>query len=332
MFDLTEFVFKGDAAAVLDVIDDVYNRGCPIREFYSDLLDHFRNLLIVKMGQRVDKLVDLPGHEITRMQAIVESVSAAFLTAAFDLLFKSEAGIKFSEQPKLALELAFLRMLSVQPALPIDSLIQKLDDLRRGIQSRPADKLPAPPAGTAAAGAEDAQRAAVAPPAAPPEEARRPEPGDAPELLWKKLIEDVSRRHPSLAPHLEVSSLVELGEDRLRIEVNGNSYNSSMLSKKKNLRNLRQVAEDFFGRPMALDIMPRKKPAPSIRKKIDLEKEMKQAALNHPLVQDAVEIFGGQVAHVKILGQEEGNRQTNGHDGGAAPAGTPNGVVVPFRR
>ena len=52
------------------------------------------------------------------------------LNQIFDLLFKEEASIRLSAQPKLALEMALIRMLQSKPALPIDVLIDKLDILR----------------------------------------------------------------------------------------------------------------------------------------------------------------------------------------------------------
>ncbi len=140
VFAVSEQVIRGDLAALLDIVGDVHDHGYPIREFYSVLLDHFRNLLIVKMGQRVDKLVDLPAHDIARMGEQVAPVSVAFLSSAFELLFKAEAAVKLSEQPRLALELALMRILSVKPALPIEVLIGKLDELRQSIAREPAGR------------------------------------------------------------------------------------------------------------------------------------------------------------------------------------------------
>jgi DNA polymerase-3 subunit gamma/tau len=330
IFDLSAHVLANDVSAVLDVIDDVYTCGYPIKEFYAELLEHFRNLLIVKMGQRVDKLVDLPAHEITRMQAQVASVSAPFLTTAFEVLFKAESAVKLSEQPRVALELAFLRMLSVEPTLPIEFLIEKLDDLQKTMQGLPAEGgTPAP-----AVEARSPEAEAAAPPvsarAARSEDGYRFSAGDSPDLIWENLVDTVSRKHPSLAPHLQVSSLRKLRQDGLEIEVNGNSFNSSMLCRKKNLDNLKRVLADVFGRPMALEIVSQNKPAGSIREQIDRENDLRQAALNHPLVQDVVEIFNGQVTQVTVLEPQEKDRPDSGPAAGAA--GKPDGVVVPFRR
>jgi DNA polymerase-3 subunit gamma/tau len=81
----------------------------------------------------MDKLVDLPEHEIRALQKQSKPVSAALLNQFFDFLFGQEATIRFASQPKLALEMTFMRLFQIQPPLPIDDLIDKLDGLRQEI-------------------------------------------------------------------------------------------------------------------------------------------------------------------------------------------------------
>jgi DNA polymerase-3 subunit gamma/tau len=131
IYDISGSVLQSDIPGLLESLDDVYDRGHDMKKLYIDMLEHFRNLLVVKMGRNINKLVSLPAYEIDLMRNQVKDVSAAYLNQIFDLLFKEESTIKFSTQPKLALEMAFIRMFQIKPALPIDVLIDKLDHLKQ---------------------------------------------------------------------------------------------------------------------------------------------------------------------------------------------------------
>ncbi|MGD8962751.1 MAG: DNA polymerase III subunit gamma/tau, partial [Desulfobacterales bacterium] len=79
VFDLCGTILQGDVNAILNILDDCYNRGHDLKKLYEDVLEHFRNLLIVKMGQNIEKLVDLPASEIDQMMTQTNTVSASVL-------------------------------------------------------------------------------------------------------------------------------------------------------------------------------------------------------------------------------------------------------------
>ena len=133
VFALCDTLLRRDVAAILNTIDDCYHRGYDLKKLYEGVLEHFRNLVIIKMGQNIDKLVELPDSELDQMGAQAASVSAAALNQIFDDLFREESTIRLAPDPKLAFEMAIIRLQQMAPALPIDDLIDKLDLLRQEI-------------------------------------------------------------------------------------------------------------------------------------------------------------------------------------------------------
>ena len=138
LFDFSQAVLNGDIAEILNLLETGYENGLDLKRLYSSLVEHFRNLLVVKISKKAQKLVDVPLHEIDRMQQQVKSVSVSSLNHIFDMLFSEEATLRYSSLPRLALELVFFRIIQTRPALPIDDLIEKLDLLRKEISSVPA--------------------------------------------------------------------------------------------------------------------------------------------------------------------------------------------------
>ena len=131
LFAVSEAVLKGDTGTVLELIDSGYRRGQHMMKLFTEIIAHFRNLLVVKMGGGAETLADIPKHEREAIEAQVADIPATYLNQILDVLFKEETAVKYSTQPKLALEMAFLRILQIKPALSFDTLIEKLDLLRQ---------------------------------------------------------------------------------------------------------------------------------------------------------------------------------------------------------
>ncbi len=77
LFAISSAIISGNVSAILDILDDIYVHGHDMKKLYSDLVEHFRNLLVVKMGNKISKLVDLPAHDIDLMANQVKDISEA---------------------------------------------------------------------------------------------------------------------------------------------------------------------------------------------------------------------------------------------------------------
>ena len=118
LFDFSQAVLNGDIPEILNLLETGYENGLDLKRLYSSLVEHFRNLLVVKICENAQKLVDVPLHEIDRMQQNVKSVSASSLNHIFDMLFSEEATIRHSSLPRLALEVVFLELFRPGPLCP----------------------------------------------------------------------------------------------------------------------------------------------------------------------------------------------------------------------
>lgn len=306
IFDISNAILRKDIPETLNVVDEIYDRGYEMKKFYADIIEHFRNLLVVKMGRNISKLINLPSHEIDLMQDQVQDISESYLNQIFDLLFKEEASIRLSAQPKLALEIAFIRLSQIKPALPIDLLIEKLDDLKKN--------LPAIPANYEVAEKEDALKYYSKKPQGISEEptdstelkesCNSPscDPDDNLEITWNKLLDIFSKKHPALAANLAKCSLKKPTKQNIEIEVHGNGYNINMIKRDKNIAIIKEICSKFFEEKMNLTIKASNKQNSEKKQQGENQNNnLKQKALSHPLVTDAIEIFNGKVVDVKII-------------------------------
>ena len=312
VFNFSGALLDGDTTVVLTILDDLNDRGHDLKRFYFDLVEHFRNLVVVKLSRQTDRLVDLPTHEIRRMQEQVAPVSAAHLNQLFDLLFREEPAVKFSSQTKIALEMACFRLLQAKPVLSIESLINKLDALKNELdgpaESKPErpiskKKIAAPPTGSpnltehlsGIRETKTAQHKPYHPPAT--------RSGNR-QSAWEKIKSIISADYPSLAANLIKCQLKQLEGNRLAIEVGGNAFNIAMIRKNKNLEIIQRVCNDVFGQVMEIEVLAGTESRVDTGKKKE-GNQLKSEALSHPLVAEALEIFDGKLIDVRILKEDD---------------------------
>jgi DNA polymerase-3 subunit gamma/tau len=318
LVNLADVVLQGDTYQVLENIDVVFQRGQDLKKLYQDLITHFRHLLVIKLSERADHLVDLPQAEVARLRSGIETVSDAALNHVLNALFRDEAAIRLSMQPRLALETSLIRICELKPALPIDALIHKVDQLRQQIiEGGGLDATGSPDAAAAAVPTKprmkgpdaDASSASVATATAP----SPPKPiGQSPyppeddadcARFWKALLATLQANHPALAANLKAARLLAATVDELEIELQGNDFNLKRVRRKESLSAVKAACHTISGQRPQIIIHGKTVDPTDRRKKKELEAQVRQRALSHPLVAEAIELFSGKVVDVKIMAE-----------------------------
>jgi DNA polymerase-3 subunit gamma/tau len=313
IFKISEAIINTDFPALLDLLEELYNNGHNIKELYYHIVEHFRNLLVVKMTKKADKLVKLPSYEISMMLEQVKDISSAMLNQIFNALYSEESSVRFSPNPKLCLEMVFLKIFQIKPVLPIDILVEKIDNLRRMIpEKRNKDCSDAPTVRaeyrqtestgeTAQKIYEPGNKGKFGTGKTEPVILYTSEQSGNYEKIWESLHAVITKEHPSLGASMAKSSIKKISENSLEIEIGGNGYNLNTVRRTKNIDILRRICREFFGKSMEIYLEEKKTDeGRSVQNKTENNKLISDA-LNHPLVTDAVEIFKGKVLEAKIL-------------------------------
>ncbi|MFI6456672.1 DNA polymerase III subunit gamma and tau [Streptosporangium amethystogenes] len=158
-----------DGALVFQVVNRVIEGGHDPRRFAMDLLERFRDLVILANVPEAatSGLLDRPGDELERLQVQAASMGPAELTRAAEILNAGLIEMRGAASPRLLLELMCARILLPGAAQGEAALLARLERLERGgVVVHAAPQAVAP------------QAAAPAPVvhAAPPPQAERPAP------------------------------------------------------------------------------------------------------------------------------------------------------------
>ncbi|MFO7964251.1 MAG: DNA polymerase III subunit gamma/tau [Desulfobacterales bacterium] len=313
LIDISDAVLKGKIPAILEILDRLYDRGHDVKKLFSDILAHFRNMAVIKMATQAEKIVDLPAYEINRIREQIKTVPLTHLNQVLDFLLNAEPSIRYSDHPKIALELAFIKLMQVKPALPIDALIQKIDELA-GQFDNTGNRQPPKPSST---GRTAHLKTAAEPSNPPPGTVEHALPATAgpssndeitpddeivrePAKAWERVVRGITENSPALAANLAEAGVRRMSEDTIEIDVNGSAFNLNMVKREKSLALLQEICDAVLKKKMKLIIHRGKKPG-SFKEKNAAENHLKQEALNHPLTSDALAIFNGRILDIELI-------------------------------
>ena len=135
LFLLSEAVLGSDAAGCLKLIDEAYYAGLDMKFFYQTLLGHFRNLLLVAMTGGEGALVELPGEEVEKLKKQAEGASRETLQRYLEILMAEEETVRRSQNARLNLEVILCRMAWLEPLIPIETVLSRMEGLERRLSA-----------------------------------------------------------------------------------------------------------------------------------------------------------------------------------------------------
>jgi DNA polymerase III subunit gamma/tau len=145
--EVVDAVASRDGGAVFAAIDRVMEGGQDPRRFAADLLERFRDLVILSNvpDAGTTGLLDVPPDELERMQAQASRLGLGELTRAADLLHTGLTEMRGATAPRLLLELICARILLPGAYDDESSLLARLDRLERRFaigEGAPAAAMP----------------------------------------------------------------------------------------------------------------------------------------------------------------------------------------------
>jgi len=201
---LAGHILSGDAAAALDLVAAQSAAGKDLGRLLSDLVAMSRDLLVSEVtgkesaGRRGELVSPLRGRFTPRK-----------LTELLEILSAAEAGLRYSADKKLPLELAVIKGIQLLHTADLDEVLETLAGLRGGevLPARPVARAAAP-APAPAAVAKPAERKSA--PVAVAESAD-------PQKVWQDVVAAVAERYAIRSAWLERTQEVHEEDGVLRV-------------------------------------------------------------------------------------------------------------------
>ncbi|MFN7139689.1 MAG: DNA polymerase III subunit gamma/tau, partial [Limisphaerales bacterium] len=220
ILELADAIINAEPERALRELNSLAKNGKDLGRLLSDLLSHFRNLLLFQVSRGDMKLLEVSEAEAATIARQAPLLPAETLTRIMDVLTDAETRLRDAASKKILVEVSLLKAIETRNAVSIDTVLKQLQQLRSeggsgsSVAARPAAAPAAAPAPAASVRVSTAAALAAAPApqilqeqAAPkptePAPAASPAPSAAPQSsgmdlteLWKQLIQGVGRVSP----------------------------------------------------------------------------------------------------------------------------------------
>ncbi len=287
LMSLVAGLLSRDAAGLLKEVDLLLEHGQDLRQVLSGIVEHLRNLIVLKITTDPSHLLELSAADIDVMKAQAAGTTQQQLLLLFDSLSKTLDDMRWSPHQRFTFEVGLIKACNIAPLMPLVDVIEEIRELETKIASGGI------PANTAERGVREIQMgySPRTPAATSRVSASETISGDA----WGRILTAVKAKKPALASFLSSSRLVEQSETELVVAVHGNSFQINQIEKQENRTMIESVASEILNRNIRIRLRPLSEEAKPTPKTRPADKEKKKPVEQDPFVQDALRIFGGEV-------------------------------------
>jgi DNA polymerase-3 subunit gamma/tau len=277
---ISETILSGDIPKTLSILKELTEKGYDLRALIKELLEHFRNIAVVKIIQKPEEFLEFSDDEIGNLQRQASHVTIEELTMLLTELFKLEGDIKSATNPRYALELGLLRTSFIKGMTSIGDLIQKLNrpDHHATSSVQEPEKKDSLKKEKLSGGTPNTEIQYV-------------------KERWPEVIERLKAKDPLLACKLAEARIIERKDKILTMGFNG-GMSVLMDSVKKNSLLVESIIEEILGNQVKLNITS----LPEEKKNVNAIKKM---VFSSPFVKSAMELFNGMLLEVKSLQKDD---------------------------
>jgi len=299
-----EAILARDAAGALKALAAVQDHGCDVRQFFGELMEHVRNLLVARIVPDAGDLIELGPDEQAEIKADAARLTVDHIQELFRVFLQAEDGIRASQYPWFVVEMAAVRACRVGQAQATPA------------PARPETRVaPVPPK--------------VAPQAAPPSRASESGPASAPRteqpqpireaapspsarqepvnLDWEAVVARVLAERPNIGAFLEESALVDAAGDLVTVGFPASAGTAMRMMQQESYQQaVAEACSALAGQRLRLHVVSLESgtgapTAAQLRREREAtrERHLRDEALTNPLVQEALSVFGGEVKEVR---------------------------------
>ena len=324
--DTVEAIVDKDVARCMEIIEHVYHFGYDLQHFCRELLQYLRNLILIKVSQHPEGLIELPEEELELFKRQAEKFQFDQLNHLFSLLLRGEQEVAQSTFPRTMLEMTLIRMATLRPILPIDEMMKKLEalenkELPKGVK----EKQPSPASAKvvhleASEGDRGKEQASPKNWEEPKErkifektedlkdlkkeEATDEVPPKEREEKWKGLIDFTRARNPILGSFLALGNLVHLSDEKIEIGFDKDSFHYERMVERENRNQLESICHDYLQKKTkvvvsALTLEMGSRERAVLNKggamRNEQERRSEKREEEEPIVKEALRLFDGKI-------------------------------------
>jgi len=131
LFEFSTAILSESPEKIFSLVEGVIESGYDLRFFYKELIQHFRNLLLVKSIENVQDLLPLSAEEMNQLKLEAEKASSEDFLRYLLALQQGEQGLRFSSHPRIYFETQLVKLCHFKKLIPLKDIIQELEKMKK---------------------------------------------------------------------------------------------------------------------------------------------------------------------------------------------------------
>ncbi len=139
LFSFSDAILGEKPDEIFSLVEKVIEYGHDLRFFFKELIQHFRNLLLVKSIPDPQDLLPLNEEEINDLKKEAEKASREEILRYLVVLQQGEQELKFSSHPRIYLEVFLVKLCHFKQIADLKDIMKDLEDLKKEMKA-PSEK------------------------------------------------------------------------------------------------------------------------------------------------------------------------------------------------
>jgi DNA polymerase-3 subunit gamma/tau len=129
LFELSDAILAGDTGAVLSIIDRLHSSSCDMERLMSELVNHFRNIMMAKTTKQPEKFIVCTPDELNRYKNDGQRITNGTLLYVMETLCAESSKLKYSSHQRAQTEAVLIRLCSPELSTDNSALVRRIDEL-----------------------------------------------------------------------------------------------------------------------------------------------------------------------------------------------------------
>ncbi len=162
LFRLAECIRQNDCAGALTIIDELHTASCDMERLCTQLIEHYRNLMIIRAVNHPSGLIVCTSSELEQLEEQAAGYTLESIMHVLSVLEDAAAAMRKGANRRIEAELAFVKLCTPNADTSVEALLRRVAELEKAVRGGVVAAQPALNAEAAA------QASAIQPPAARP--------------------------------------------------------------------------------------------------------------------------------------------------------------------
>ncbi len=140
LFQFSSAVFEEKPDRIFELVEKVIDSGYDLRYFHGKLIQHFRNLLLVRSVKNTEDILPFGDKDLEKLRNEAGKASKEEILRYLDVLQEWEQGLRYSSHPRIYLESSLIKLCHFKRIVPLKKIIEQLKGKSEGFRPRSSSR------------------------------------------------------------------------------------------------------------------------------------------------------------------------------------------------